>query len=188
METITNTATAKQIAFIRRLVEEKDLTGTSFGVSVDEGLLDDMLAVADKRTASSFIESLLALPRKAAAAPVKAEVPEGMHRDGGVIFKVQRAVHGSGNLYAKRLISAEKCYCSDLQGVLCGVCRDPKASNWSFEYAPGMMRYLSEETAMTLEEAKKFGSLYGTCCVCARTLTNEESIAAGIGPVCASKF
>lgn len=165
MDTITNTATAKQVAFIRRLVGEKDLTGTPFGVSVEAGLLDDMLAAADKQTASRYIDILMGLPRKAAAAP-KAEVPEGMHRLKGKVFKVQRAVHGSGNLYAKQLVRQDE-------------------ERWTFDYAPGVIRNLSEETAMTLEEAKEFGALYGTCCVCARTLTNEESIEAGIGPVCA---
>lgn len=168
METIANTATAKQVAFIRRLVDEKDLTGTPLGTSVEAGLLDDMLAVADKQTASRYIDILMGLPRKAAA-PVATEVPEGMHRLNGKVFKVQRAVHGSGNLYAKQLVQQDE-------------------ERWTFDYAPGVIRNLSGDTAMTLEEAKKFGALYGTCCVCARTLTNEESIEAGIGPVCASKF
>lgn len=34
----------------------------------------------------------------------------------------------------------------------------------------------------------KYGSLYGICCVCGRTLTDESSIAAGIGPICSQKF
>ncbi len=39
-----------------------------------------------------------------------------------------------------------------------------------------------------LNAAKAFGKAWGKCCVCSRTLTNDESIAGGIGPVCASKF
>lgn len=98
-------------------------------------------------------------------APAKAETPEGMHRlADGRIFKVQIAVHGSGNPYAKELI------------------------NGSFEYAPGAIKLLSEATKMTLEQAKEYGALYGVCCVCARTLTDEGSIEAGIGPVCAKRF
>ncbi|APC46264.1 hypothetical protein HWB05_gp002 [Streptomyces phage BRock] len=38
---------------------------------------------------------------------------------------------------------------------------------------------------VTPEDAKRFGDLYGTCMKCSRTLTKPESIAAGIGPVCA---
>lgn len=39
-----------------------------------------------------------------------------------------------------------------------------------------------------VEAAKRIGLLTGTCCVCGRSLTNEGSIEAGIGPICASKF
>jgi hypothetical protein len=179
-------ASEKQVALITRLLGEKDLTGTPF-----EGhtVAPAGLTGGKGGSASAAIEALFALPRKA-----QAVVPEGMHRASGTIFKVQRAVHGSGNLYAKRLVGFHpasvngKCYCSDLQGVLCGVCREPEKTEWSFEYAPGVMRYLSADTLMTLDEAKAFGALYGTCCQCGRTLTNESSIEAGIGPVCAEKF
>jgi hypothetical protein len=41
---------------------------------------------------------------------------------------------------------------------------------------------------MSLEDGKKYGKLYGVCCVCGRVLTDENSIQAGIGPVCANKF
>ena len=51
-----------------------------------------------------------------------------------------------------------------------------------------MIRRLCPEHKMSLADAKKFGALYGTCCVCGRTLTDEVSIEAGIGPVCAQKF
>ena len=40
---------------------------------------------------------------------------------------------------------------------------------------------------LTLEEAKKFGAVYGVCAMCGRTLTDETSIANGIGPICAGK-
>jgi len=91
---------------------------------------------------------------------------EGMYAKGGEVYKVQRAVHGSGHLYVKRLDKATQ----------------------SFEYAPGILRQLTMADRMTLAEAKAYGALYGVCCVCARTLTNEESIAAGIGPVCAGRL
>jgi hypothetical protein len=89
---------------------------------------------------------------------------DGIYLLDGQVFKVQRAVHGSGRLYAKTLVDGR------------------------WEYAPGAMRALAAQDKMTLEQAKQYGRLYGTCCVCGRTLTNEESISAGIGPVCATKF
>lgn len=93
-----------------------------------------------------------------------------MYRDGdGNIFKVQRSQ--AGRLYAKALVRDES-----------------KKSGWAFEYAAGAVRRLSPAMRMTVEQAREFGVATGTCCVCGRTLTDEESIEAGIGPVCAGKF
>jgi len=39
-----------------------------------------------------------------------------------------------------------------------------------------------------LEAAKQYGRMSGRCGVCGRDLTDPESIAAGIGPVCASRM
>lgn len=95
-------------------------------------------------------------------------VTEGMYRTSdGTIFKVQKAVNGSGRLYAKRLIAPNS-----------------YAQNARFEYAPGAVFDLTVDDRMTLEQAREFGALYGTCCVCGRTLTNEVSIERGIGPIC----
>lgn len=58
-----------------------------------------------------------------------------------------------------------------------------------FEYAPGAMKHLvSEATPLSLEIAKKYGALYGRCMICGRTLTDEGSIEAGIGPICAGRL
>ena len=108
------------------------------------------------------------VPGRNVPAPRRGPAEEGMYRLDGVIFKVQVAVHGSGKPYAKRLVQ--------------------NGGAWSFEYAPGAVHKLGPEHLLTLDQAKEFGALYGTCCVCGRTLTNEASIEAGIGPVCASKF
>lgn len=100
----------------------------------------------------------------ASVAALVTPATEGMYLKDGRIFKVQRAVHGSGHLYAKELVDG------------------------SFVYAGGMFRQLDSSHAMTLEQAKEYGALYGVCCACARTLTDEASIEAGIGPVCAKRF
>ena len=109
-----------------------------------------------------------------AAAPAGAKVTEdGMYRHpDGTVAKVQFAVHGSGNLYAKRLIITTK----------------DGAPKGTFEFEGGLINKLSPEMKMSLEEAAEFGHLYGFCCNCGATLTDEKSIAAGIGPICAGKF
>ena len=58
----------------------------------------------------------------------------------------------------------------------------------AFEYAPGAVRHLSEDTLMTLEEARDYGVRHGVCAACGRTLTNPESIEYGIGPVCRTRY
>lgn len=47
---------------------------------------------------------------------------------------------------------------------------------------------LSELAVDALAAAKLYGRTIGVCGVCSRTLTDPESRAAGIGPVCASKL
>lgn len=93
----------------------------------------------------------------------------GMYRKDGHIYKVQES-RQSGRLYAKELIV------TPVEGG------EPVTE---FAYAKGVVYRLSASDMMTLAEAKEFGALYGVCCVCGRLLTNETSIEAGIGPICA---
>lgn len=53
-----------------------------------------------------------------------------------------------------------------------------------FVYAGAAARFVRPEGRMGLEEAKEHGRRTGRCMMCGRLLTNKESIAAGIGPVC----
>ena len=47
---------------------------------------------------------------------------------------------------------------------------------------------LNEFEGAPLQSAMKYGKLSGRCCSCGRELTNDGSIEAGIGPICAQKF
>lgn len=175
-----NTATAKQISYINSLKSQRDVSvGTDAAEALELGRQLWHFGKFSSKAASAVIDALKAAGPKPAdhgtevveisTGRAKSSTPEGMHKFGGVIFKVQKAIHGSGRLYAKALVE-------DGDG------------GWRFEYAQGAVHNLSESTRLTIEEAKEFGALYGTCCVCGRTLTNEESIEAGIGPICAGKF
>jgi hypothetical protein len=107
----------------------------------------------------------------AIASPERPAITDGLYRSpDGAVFKVQKAVHGSGNLYAKRLEV------------------DPESRTGTFVYEPGAIRRIDPAWRMTKEDAIAFGALYGCCCACGRTLTDEKSIEAGIGPVCGRKF
>lgn len=157
-------ATDKQISFVRKLMADR--------VS-DVHMTDAEIESMSKVKASAAIDRLLKSPykprepRPAPKVTTHAPAPEfsdGMYRmPNGDIVKVQRAVNGSGNLYAKRL--------------------DTTAG--SFGYVPGLIgRVRANGERMTLSEAKEYGKLYGMCIVCGRTLTDETSIAEGIGPIC----
>lgn len=119
----------------------------------------------DRNSIGEFIGQMQRQPTRNArpARTQSAGIVEGMYRRDGIVYKVQRAVHGSGHLYAKIL-----------QGT-------------TFTVAPGAISALRPEHQMTLDDAKEYGRLYGVCCRCGRTLTDESSIAAGIGPVCSGK-
>lgn len=188
---MSNTASQKQIDFINSLKKQRqwiDLTDVQIGT-------DETLAMAearpeafaagvairicrdlwraeafDTKAASALIETLLKSPKIVdvpSTSPIigSNEAPVGMHKFGGVIFKVQQS-QGSDRRYAKALVE-------DGNG------------GWVFEYSAGAIKNLSESTLLPADEAAKFGQVYGICCNCARTLNDERSIAAGYGPKCA---
>lgn len=167
-------ASDKQIGFIRKLDGEKDTSHFA-----EDTLADLQRVRADlpilSRDASGLIDALMAAPRKQAPRPSAAPAGGAVTQDGmyrtpdGEIYKVQVAVHGSGNLYAKLLVV------------------DEAAKSGTFEYAAGAIRKLRPEWRMTLEQAVEFGRLYGFCVKCGATLTDEGSIERGIGPICAGK-
>lgn len=164
---MTRTITPGQVRYIESLCESRQIDLDSFhGVELDPETFPISLV-------TSVLDYLKGLPVPAKAT---AELEAGMYRlPSGEIFKVVRAVHGSGRMYAKALVM------DTMEGP-----EGPETEIW-FEMAPGAIRRIRAEHRMSLEEAKAFGSLYGVCCVCAAILTAEDSIAAGIGPVCGGR-
>lgn len=128
--------------------------------------------------ASNMITWLRGLRFKADApvpAPVakaeRVELEDGMYMVDGTVYKVQHSLNSSRQ-YAK---------VADITDLGDG------NFEVSFAYAPGAIAKISPEHKMSYEQAKEFGALYGTCCCCGRTLSNELSIALGIGPVCGER-
>jgi hypothetical protein len=180
-----NTPTPAQIALITKLSTEYLELRIEWEIA--EGNLEAAKGLNQMRSQFPMIEGLnrsevsrridemiqIHLPKARANRHVQVTPPrndvepmtDGIFFKDGIVFKVQRAVHGSGSLYAKVLdVSTER-----------------------FEYAPGAIRRLTLADKMTRQQAEEFGKLYGICCVCSRTLTNEDSIERGIGPVCAGR-
>ena len=168
--TTVKPASEKQIAFLESLRASRT-------PHIEAAAVKAWAEQAGSKAVSAKIDELKAMPK---AAPAKGQQHAEEPADGiyyvpeaegpGHIFKVYKMVHGSGRQGCKRLV-----HDGDQEG--------------RFEYMGLAVKHLPVEAkAMSLEEAKAFGRLYGFCVRCGRTLTDEESIAAGIGPVCSGKW
>jgi hypothetical protein len=120
----------------------------------------------------------------AVAQPVARVQHDGIYQTAdGTIYKVQIAKQGSGNLYAKRLVITPNA---------CGGCErcdgEGTCAKGTFQYAAGAIHTLRADERMSEADARAFGALYGICCACGADLTDERSIAAGIGPICGAKY
>lgn len=80
----------------------------------------------------------------------------------GYIFVSDAAEYGSRTKFGRQ--APGKTYTGKIQAELTEIVKDPKAA------------------------AAAYGKLTGTCGVCGRHLEDAESIARGIGPICASRF
>lgn len=165
----TYLATEKQVGFLISLVNERP----GAKVYVDTQLAANKVehpSQLSRSEISNVIGVVRDMPKAQRSAAVDVELEAGMYLVGETIYKVYKAVHGSGKMCAKELVI-------DGEGSA------------HFEYRGLASRFVqSAAQRMTLEQAKEFGAIYGVCCQCGATLTDEKSIEAGIGPVCASKF
>ncbi len=170
--TDTQTApSAAQVRFAESLMSERAITLDDVALRV----WGSTHVVVGKRECSTVIDVIKRhfprLERERPAAPV---LEAGMYLVApGEIYKVKIS-KSSGKPYAEKL-------CRDGSGD------DGPADVW-FEYAPGAVRSIKPEHRMTMDQAATFGAMFGSCCVCGRTLTNAKSIEAGIGPVCAGRL
>lgn len=152
-------ASDAQVSFLNSLLE---------GRIIDEATRAEIGSVEmlDKKEASDWISVLRNLPLKPIAgnakeAPAYAVLPEGIYFKAGEVYKVKKS--GVGRMYATKLIGT------------------------SFVYDTMYIRDLAVEDKITLAQAREYGIKYGVCCICGRTLTDEVSVANGIGPVCAGR-
>lgn len=123
----------------------------------------------------------------AAARPVQLVTHDGIYRtDDGTIYKVIHARQGSGRLYAKRL-DVTRCQLADCPHPTITQ-PDDSHMHGHFTYVAGAIHQLRDDQRLTETEAAAFGRLYGVCVACGADLTDETSIARGLGPICASRF
>ena len=120
---------------------------------------------AASRTIDALRTQVAAMRVARPAAPAAAAEPLalGMYRRDGAVYRVVNSQ--AGRPYAKRLNPA----------------------TGKFDYAAGAIRTLTPADRMSLSEAAEYGRAIGRCCVCGATLTDPESVARGIGPVCGGR-
>ena len=96
-------------------------------------------------------------------------IEEGMYRsENGTIYRVRRSKQ-SNRLYAMEFRP------------------DAPTKSERFVFARGAMATLRATDRMSVDEAQRIGVQFGVCCVCGAVLTATESVANGIGPVCARR-
>lgn len=152
----------RQRALISRLLDEKVIEDT-----VAEALHTMIADMQTTKQASAIIDMLFALPRKdATEGTSRVEPTDGLYRVGDDIVRIK--VSKSGNWYAQRAMKP-------------GPNSGRKSLIWDYL---GKRIDMHGAEALADEEAGKF---LGYCVRCNAELTDPDSIARGIGPVCAKK-
>lgn len=171
MSTMTTTrpASPAQFAFIKGLLAERELTETQ-EVMVQTARTRAVNGHLTWPEASSLIDLLKLLPRK--ASHQLPDVPAGRYavdtEEGHLAFyRVDRPTEGAwaGRTFVKVQASDE------LHPVRGGA-------------AASVLRKIAVDPAAA---SLRYGREIGSCGVCGRTLTDEDSRARGIGPICAEK-
>lgn len=105
------------------------------------------------------------------AKPAAVELEDGIYKFDGLYYMAYHTVHGANQQVAKVLVLTE----------------GDESGSWKY-VGKAPLRKLTPAMKLGLEDAKEFGQVYGFCIRCGRTLTDEGSKAAGIGPICAEKW
>lgn len=161
-------ASPKALAFATSLLETRRVPAEWETAAVEA------IAEGNARRVSGLIDALKALPWREARATVDLpEVPAGRYAvttEAGPLafYRVSRPTEGrwAGRTFVAVQASDDE---HPVRGqaaaaVLAKIATDPEAAS------------------------RAYGREIGACGVCGRTLTDEASRAAGIGPVCAAKF
>ena len=126
------------------------------------GIIADDATTAE---ASELIETLKGWVAEARSTSKPQLVAEGIYRRSadGAMFRVQTSEQG--RRYAKLLLPT---------------------GGWGYE--KGAIYTLAASERLTLAELEEWGLSTGVCAICGRLLSTAESVARGIGPVCASRY
>lgn len=169
----------KQWEWLRKLTD-REATGTvamTRETALSEASHDSTTVTA--RDASAALDVLFNAPRIVVETPKGEELREGVYRcpRTGDLIKAY-LTRGSRQLVGARW---------ELFDVPEETKRGLKYGEFVYEGKRGLSG-LTLDDMLSIDEAKAIGAEFHYCCVCGIELTNADSIEAGIGPICASKF
>jgi len=131
-----------------------------------------------ERGDTGWIVSHLVCPETPTPTSKQQALEPGIYMDGeGAIWKVQPN-KAKTNVYAK-VWTAHNGERLTLGG---------ERTHGEWDYVPGGLKSVVAARRMTLDEAKQFILIYGSCVRCGRTLKAADSVERGIGPVCVTYF
>jgi hypothetical protein len=168
MTTTDYPPTQDQFNFLKLLISERALDPDVMRV-VENCRAAAVAGTLTRGQASELITVLKTQPRKIDAGRDNGTMTPGVYRaTDGTLYRVYPARADRSRLLAKIVIRT--------------------AYGVEFEYAGAASRFVNASQRLSREEAAAFGRETGWCVVCGTELTDPDSIAAGIGPVCATKF
>jgi hypothetical protein len=161
---VVNGPTDKQIAFINKLLDEKEHDFTD---------RDDLLNGINRKAASFLIEQLMGKPKKSKQG-TPATLEDGIYEYENEVYRVYHTVHGA-NQQVVSLVNTHA----------------PKESKKTDKFTylgKAPLAFLRPEHKMPFDAACKIASAYEWCIACGTILHNDKSVELGIGPVCRGKF
>lgn len=154
--------TERQLNFAKKLVQDKE-GGLELLNAVLKGKKVNSLEQLDKTSVSGIINSLVAKEDKPIAIT---EVGAYLHNE--TIYSIRQ-----GNESKKWQVWA---YDENAKKYLRNDTLLP------------ILKEVTPDNRLTLEQAIKYSVQTGICCHCGRTLTQLKSVAGGIGPICARRY
>jgi uncharacterized protein DUF6011 len=165
----------RQISYIESLLEQRDLP-EPLAVRLRERIAGNEL---DMQACSDAIEYLRNCAFKATPERTGTQVTEpGLYEHGDLVYKVQ---------YNK---SKTNLYAMVLDTTMTEARRLTEAGTTikaTYTYDKGAIFKISAEHRITGERASELSFVFSNCLVCGRKLTDAQSVARSIGPVCINK-
>lgn len=169
----TKLMSTKQASFLGKLIQEHASLTLSPGATaiIDAVKRGDAVSVREASLAiDAFLFAARQHARQYAQTQPRQDAEPGYYVTPDKTYIVVVPNRAGTHTYAKRL-----------------VINDNRA-RW--DYAPGLGHKIASDgmVPVTLAEAAAWGHMHGICFVCCRQLTDPQSVADGIGPVCKKRI